>query len=71
MQCGPGCCRSGWCPSQSGCTAPTQAHELEFHQFEQGTSDRIRNKRVNERNRASSSVSRLYRSASGRRERTR
>ena len=32
-----------------GLHSATEEHELEFHQFEQGTSDRIRNKRINER----------------------
>ena len=32
-----------------GLHSATEEHGLEFHQFEQGTSDRIRNKRVNER----------------------
>ena len=32
-----------------GLHSATEEHELEFHQFEEGTSDRIRYKRVNER----------------------
>ncbi|MGW6279651.1 non-homologous end joining protein Ku [Kribbella sp. NPDC055071] len=32
-----------------GLYSATQEHELDFHQFQQGTSDRIRYKRVNER----------------------
>ncbi|GAB2567217.1 non-homologous end joining protein Ku [Kribbella endophytica] len=32
-----------------GLYSATQEHQLDFHQFQRGTSDRIRNKRVNER----------------------
>ena len=32
-----------------GLYSATQEHEVDFHQFQEGTSDRIRYKRVNER----------------------
>ncbi|MGW4689824.1 Ku protein [Streptomyces sp. NPDC004244] len=39
-----GSCRCRW-----RCTRTTDSHTIQFHQLQRGTSDRIRNRRVNER----------------------
>lgn len=53
--------RCTWCPGCTACRSileasvpvalysATEAHRPAFHQFEEGTGDRIRNQRVNER----------------------
>jgi DNA end-binding protein Ku len=43
------CSASGWSQCRSKLYTATEAHEPTFHQFQAGTKDRIRYKRVNER----------------------